>query len=133
LQNKALRAVTHSKYRDHSHPLYIKQKKLKLKEIYKLQIILYMYKCQTGQIRNGEFNSDQFTQGEKKHDYNMRNEAGIPTPFYKTNIRRACIKFTGPTIWNNANQVVDLNNNISINSIKNMMTDYWLQNYSIQT
>ena len=45
LQNRAIRIITHSPFRLSSSPLYKELHLLKFCDIYKMQVILFMYKC----------------------------------------------------------------------------------------
>jgi len=98
LQKQAIRVITFSKYNAHSAPLFTRLRKLCIKDIYKLQLITYIYKCKHNSLHKCIVLPNQFT-SRSHQSYDMRN-LSLFVPYCRTNIRRASVKFAGIITWN---------------------------------
>lgn len=128
LQKRAMRVLTFSKYIAHADPLFVKLKKLKIKKIYKFQVLLYMYKCKLGVVPNGQIGVDQFML-RNFNSYDMRNNH-MRVPYFRTNIPKMCIKYSGPLI---CNSLPLIQNKFILNeySFKRCLRDYFLNDYGV--
>ena len=132
LHKRALRLITFSKFNAHADPLFSRLKILKIKDIYKLQILTYIYKCKYNQIRNGLSNSENCT-FRNTHGYNTRNLLCMKIPFSKSNIRRFCIKHTGPALWNETNMYLHFDQLSSVDELKLSFTSILTKNYKLSS
>ena len=79
LQKKAIRLITQSQYLAHTDPLFSKLKLLKLDDLYKHQLGIYMYKSAKGLLPDSM--SSMVIPIENVHNYNLRNQnAYITSP-----------------------------------------------------
>ena len=126
LQNRAVRLMTFSNYRAHSNPLFSKLKILKISEIYKMQLAIYMYRSKLNDIPNSKIdNSSFFNFVNTSHDTRFASRMHIP--YYRTNVRKFNIKCAGPILWNQlALYITDAN---SIFLFKTLLTNLFLEQY----
>ena len=96
LQKKAIRIITQSHYLAHTDPLFSKLKLLKLDDLYKHQLGIYMYKS-TKDLLPDSMSSIVIPIGplHNVHDHNFRNQNG----YYIHHVRTNCRKFTIHTHW----------------------------------
>ena len=91
LQKKIIRIVTNSTYYEHTHPLFKATNILKLFDINKLQIAIYMYKL---------LHSGNNTVLHSQHSYPTRTRDDLLSPLHNLTIFQHSLSFTGPKIWN---------------------------------
>lgn len=90
IQKKIIRIVTNSDYFAHTQPLFKETKLLKLFEINKLQIAIYMHKSLKTQ--NSIIHS--------QHNYETRTRENLRTPMHNLTLFEHSLAFSGPKIWN---------------------------------
>jgi hypothetical protein len=102
LQKKAVRLVSKSSYRDHTNPLFRSLSLLKLFDIYKLQVCLFILKCKHLHTSNPSLPFYQhFFFSSVNKNYNTRcHPLNLTIPFCKSSVRKCAILFSGPLIWN---------------------------------
>ena len=98
LQKKAIRIITQSHYLAHTDPLFSKLKLLKLDDLYKHQLGIYMYKSAKGLLPDSM--SSMVIPIHDVHDHNLRNQNGYYIQHVRTNCRKFTIHYTGPVFWN---------------------------------
>ena len=99
LQKRALRAISHSDFRSHSNPLFIKYNQLKIGELCKLNIGTFMYKY-CNNLLPSTFNL-MFTTNADTHNYNTRFASNFKYPNNKLEFGKKSISYRGVEIWNN--------------------------------
>ena len=72
LQKKVIRIISRAKYLDNTEPLFISMKLLNLTELYKLNCILFIYKCQYSTLFTHFKN--RMLRGVDIHEYNTRHK-----------------------------------------------------------
>ena len=102
LQKKAIRIITQSHYLAHTDPLFSKLKLLKLDDLYKHQLGIYMYKSTKGLLPDSM--SSMVIPIHNVHDHNLRNKNGYYIQHVRTNCRKFTIHYTGPIFWNSLPQ-----------------------------
>ncbi len=117
LQKKVIRAITNSNYFAHTQPLFKQTKILKLFDINKLQIAIYMYK-KTQQ--NDDIN-------EPLHNYPTRTRQNLRIPAHTLTIFKHSLSYTGPTLWNNIPAYIKASS--SVNTFKNLFKKHILDQY----
>ena len=98
LQKRAIRMITYSGYRASSSPLFKQLGILKLCDIHKLQIYMFMYKCKYNLLPTSCLQFVQLNLVTNRYDFRKDNEF-IVTNFH-SEIRRKCISVIGPISWN---------------------------------
>ena len=91
LQKKIIRIITNSDYFEHTQPLFKNNSILKLFDINKLQIAIYMYKLQHN-IHN--------TTLQPQHNYSTRTRDNLIIPTHNLTIFQHSLSYLGPKIWN---------------------------------
>ena len=127
LQKQAIRVITFCKYNAHSAPLFVGLKKLHIKDIYKIQLIAYIYKCKHSLVHKCIVLPDQFT-SRSHQSYDMRN-LSLSVPYCRTNTRRSSAKFAGIITWNSLISKLNSNCITSIYQLKSFTTNLLLSNY----
>jgi len=126
LQKQAIRVITFSNYNEHSAPLFFKLKKLNIKNIYKFQLIMYMYRCKYKLLHNCIISHEEFS--KRSHiTYNIRN-SNMFVPYCRTNLRKASIKFAGVLSWNSVIQKCNLQDIVNSKQFKSRVIDLLLNN-----
>ena len=93
LQNRAIRLITRSPFRTSATPLFVLLKLLKVTDISRLQILLFMYKCKNKQV---PVNCLNLCPLNLNHPYNMRSTNHFILFPFRTSIRGQCISTMGP-------------------------------------
>ena len=98
LQKRAIRIITKSQYTSHTDPLFSKLKLLKLSDIYKHQLGIFMYTSVNDQLPDNLTSMLKLT--ENIHNHNLRNFNGFYIQNIRTNNRKFTIYYSGPVFWN---------------------------------
>ena len=100
LQKKIIRIMTFSKFDAHTNPIFHKLKLLKINEIIKLYIAIFMYQYVQGMLPNA-FDSF-FTTTNSMHDYSTRLalKSTFHLPKIRTNFGKFSIRYFGSKVWN---------------------------------
>jgi len=102
LQNKVLRIINKSTWRDHieNNVLYEKYRVLKINDLHKLEVGKFMYHCNMN--TQPEIFQQYFLTLDKVHNYNTRSK--VNKNYYLSSVRtddgKSSIKFCGAQIWN---------------------------------
>ena len=98
LQKKAIRAISKVYYLEHTDPLFKSMKLTKLEHIYKLNCLLFIYKC---------INLNQYTNFKNRlvkksdlHNYDVRNKNLYRLPVSRLKKVRQSFLYTGIIEWN---------------------------------
>ena len=87
---------------------------------------MYMYKCKHKLLHNCIISQEQFS--NRSHlSYNMRN-SHLFVPYYRTNLRKASIKFAGILSWNSVIYKFNLQDTVNIKLFKSSVIDLLLNN-----
>ena len=97
LQNRAVRLITRSPFQSSADPLFKQLRLLKLTDIRKLQIVLFMYKSKNLLLPNSCLG---YCLINNRISYNMRNSQDFLTPSFRTNIREQSISIWVPGCGN---------------------------------
>ena len=102
LQKKALRLITKSTYNAHTDPLFFNLQKLKLADLFKMQIATFVFNSHTHNFPpklDHFYNYFQFKSIFKP--YHIRNIAGaVDCEPFRTEVRKRCIRCLGPSVFN---------------------------------
>lgn len=91
-QKKIIRIITNSGYFEHTQPLFKNMSMLKLFDLNKLQISIFMYKS---------FSTDNMPLLLPQHNYSTRTRENLRIPQHTLTIFQHSIAYTGPQICNN--------------------------------
>ena len=128
LQNRAIRLITRSPFRASTTPLFEQLKLLKVTDIRKLQILLFMYKCKNKQV---PVNCLNYCPLNLNHPYNTRCTNHFVSFPFRTNIREQNISTIGPRSWNSLS--LDLQNASSFLLFKREVSKYLISFYVSNT
>ena len=98
LQKKAIRIITSSHYIAHTEPLFSMTKLLKLDDLYKYQLGIFMHKVTHCQLPQNM--SSMFLRTDNIHSHQLRNHNAYYIQQIRTNTRKSTINFSGPKFWN---------------------------------
>ena len=116
LQKKALRIINKQPYLAHTSNLFFHNGILKLDDLYKLKVGIYMFENR---------NIDQF---RSTHVFNTRHRSNLVPVFQRLGATQNSITFMGPKIWNEI--PADIRDSHSNQSFKLKFKNYLLSLYS---
>ena len=119
MQKRFIRIITNSNFYAHTQPLFKQLYTLKLFDINKVEIAVYMYK-----LINSE-NNDLLH--HSSHNYSTRTRQNIRTPIHNLTIFQHSLSYLGPAIWNAIPEDIKLKP--TINSFKKQLKLHILENY----
>ena len=105
IQKRAIRIIENIRGRDSTKQAFHKLKLLRLPDIYKFSVLLFVYKFKNGLLPL--IFEPFYTENRQIHSYSTRNADQFRIPLTKTRVASCFIKKTGVSIWR------DLNNEIS--------------------
>ena len=105
LQRKAIRIITSSHYIAHTDPLFSTTKLLKLDDLYKYQVGIFMHKVTHCQLPQNM--SSMFLRTDNIHSHKLRNQNAYYIQQIRTNTRKSTINFSGPKFWNTLQPIFD--------------------------
>ena len=115
LQKRVIRLINNVPFLAHTDPLFFENKILKIYDMYKINIGIYMFDLPSGTY-------------ERTHEYNTRNRRDLlPNQIHLT-ICENSISVAGPKIWNSI--PVEIKNSISRNVFKARYKHYLLSFYN---
>jgi len=126
-QKKAVRNITNSSYNAHTNPLFHSKKILKVKDVYKLQVAVFMYKNDKSTLPTSL--SNIFTLNRDFHNYNTRHRNDPVVPKHNIDICTRSIAHMGPVIWSELPNEIKMKP--TLNSFKrrykNLLIDQYLE------
>jgi hypothetical protein len=96
LQNRAVRLITRSPFRSSACPLFKQLHLLKIVDIRKLQIYLFMFKHKNALL---PVSCMHYCTTYVRNPYNMRSNHDFVSPPYRTHLREQSISVSGPRLW----------------------------------
>ena len=98
LQKRAIRIVTNSEYLTHTGQLFKMLGILKLRDLYRIQVLLYMFKT----IKSNYYNNllALLNYQADVHHYSARNASLFKLPNFKKSVSRFSLRYRGPAMWN---------------------------------
>ena len=125
LQKRALRVITHSKYLDHTDPLFRRLKTLKVHDIHTLQTSIFMYRLTQKKLPTLFYNT--FKLNSNIHSYPTRrsNDYHLENP--KIILAQKSIRHHGPDIWNSLPS--EIKRSSSLHSFKALLKNNLISRY----
>ena len=132
MQKKIIRTCTNSLWLEHTTPLFISLKKLKIRDIYTYQLAIHMYRYHHDLLPPDlPITSHQFTIQSEIHHYNTRQALDLHIAPTNTMLAENTIKTQGPVIWNTLKTVIK--NCSSLSSFKHTLKKNILGQYTFET
>ena len=98
LHKKVIRIIDRAKYLDNTEPLFISMNLLRLTELYKLNCILFIYKCQYSNLFT--YFKNRMIRGTDVHDHNTRHKLDFRLPDNTLKRTRQSFFYKGIEHWN---------------------------------
>ena len=117
-QKKIIRIITNSGYFEHTQPLFKNMNMLKLLDLNKLQIAIFMYKS---------FNTCNIPSLLPQRNYPTRTRENLRIPQHTLTIFQHSIAYSGPRIWNNVPE--NIKSLPTIHAFKNQYKKHILSKY----
>ena len=125
LQKRAVRLIAHSTYCSHTSLLFKRFGILKLCDVYKLQIYLFMFKYKYGML---PVSCQKFINGKSiTSHYDFRKEYEFLVAKFHSEIRRKGIAVIGPDMWNSLQDSMRHLSSISV--FKSRMVSACIEKY----
>ena len=105
VQKKIIRTCTNSLWLEHTTPLFISLKKLKIRDMYTYQLAIHMYRYNHN-LLPPNLPDIQFTNLSDIHNYCTRQAQNLHIISTNTSLARNTMKTQGPIIWNTLNKSV---------------------------
>ena len=102
-QKKIIRTCTNSIWLEHTTPLFLSFKKIKICDIYIQQLAVHMYRYHHDLLPPGLPNN-KFTVQSNIYNYNTRQALDLHIDPTNTKLAKNTIKTQGPMIWNSINK-----------------------------
>ena len=119
LQKRAIRIINNKPSRDHTHELFINSGILKLEDITKFNLGVYMYKHQHDELYL------------RSHNHNTRTRNFLLPIYSRLSSTQQSLQYQGPTVWNSIPN--DIKECHSLQSFKKHYRSYLLALYSAQS
>ena len=108
-QKKIIRTCTNSIWLEHTTPLFLSLKKLKIRDIYTHQIAVHMYRYHHDHdLLPPGLPNNNFTVQSDIHNHNTRQALDLHIDPTNTKLAENTIKTQGPMIWNSINKTIKI-------------------------
>ena len=98
VQKRVLRLVLHVDRMSRSRPIFFKLKRLAVQDIYKMQVLSFMYSCLHGEM--SFLVANRFQYNFQIHPYSTRISKKLHQACARTCVRNTSLLVKGPLIWN---------------------------------
>jgi hypothetical protein len=120
-----IRIIKNIKSRDSTKNAFKNLKLLRLPEIYKYSVLIFVYKFKN-RLLPAIFESF-YIENREIHQYSTRNANQFRTPLTKSKVAACFIKKTGVSIWKDFNS--EISHSVSIGSFKRDVVTLLIKNY----
>ena len=125
LQKRAVRLITRSSFRAHCNMLFVRLGILKLTDIYKLQVGIFIFSVKNGLL---PLSSSRHVQPARiNHRFNLRVRFDFEHVECRTLVRERYVGIIGPKMWNVFPDIIKLAS--SLNGFKKKLKDYLIRFY----
>jgi hypothetical protein len=128
LQKRAVRLITRSCYCATTGPLFVRLNLLKLSEIYKFQIALFIFKYKQHLL---PASCSQYLSVNSNRAYITRRNDYFKILSFRTNIRERCISVSGPRLWNSFPLAIQ--DSLHLGSFKKELIFYFISLYDLNS
>ena len=124
LQKRCIRILTFSDFLEHTNPLFISLKLLKLCDVLQGEVLKYFFRLHMGQLP--PIISTLFTYNNTVHNHCTRSSSSLHIPSFNTiNYGKNSLRYKGASDWNNFYK--DLTNNKRILTLSSFKTLFKLE------
>ena len=116
LQKKAMRVVSNVHFRYHTHTLFFSNNVLKVHDLYKLNLAVFMFQKYTHELPPAL--SNLFMTNNQIHQYPTRQVNHFHLPRTRTALMQDTFIYTGPKFWNSLPQNIKEIRNLSLLKLK---------------
>ena len=118
LQKRAIRIISGVSFIEHTEPLFLSNKMLKIHDIYNLNVGLYMYDRRS---------TDAY---ERQHQYETRNRNNLLPGRARLSVTKNSMHSIGPIIWNSIPE--HIRNSRTRSSFKSQYKKHLISSYNIE-
>ena len=129
LQKKAIRAINCLNFSDHTNLYFCTSKILKLSDLHKFHVCLYMFK--TFKLDFDPSLLSVLNSHVNEHSHYTRNSTNLPIPLFSSSKSQNSIVYTGSKFWNSLPSYIVSSN--SIHSFKCKLKLQLIESYSSDT
>lgn len=126
LQKKIVRIISNVPRLTHTNDLFVRNKILKVQDIYKYNISIFMYKLNHNMLP--VIFNDIFTYNNVIHSYGTRQANNLHVPRCRTQFMLNCIRYQGVQIWNNI--VTKVNTELKLATFKDKVKELFINDYN---
>ena len=116
-QKRIIRTIANAKFLDHTSPLFKKYEILKVKDVYRYQLLVHTHKA----ISENAYNTP--------HDRNTRYQNLARPVFHHLTLTQHAVSHMGPTEWNKLPS--ELRNIVSIKCFKKRLKTFLMKDYDL--
>ena len=117
LQKRAIRVINKVGYLDHTNSLFFENKILKLRDIHKLQLAIYVFKLDSRDVYL------------RTHDYNTRNRSNLLPSQARLTSTQKSVSFSAINFWNTLPDHIKTSHSLSI--FKRSVKDFLISSYHV--
>ena len=125
LQKKVIRIVDGAEFAEHTSPIFLKFKTLKLGDIIMISTCMIMYRVSIGDVPSKITN--MFSINSIVHNHNTRQQTNLHIGFARTKLRSNTLRVKGAQIWNDLPEFVK--NKATLFSFKKSVKYYLIASY----
>ena len=125
-QNKAVRIINSSSYRNHAEPIFKTLSLLKITDLYQYSITKLMFKVMGGVVPT--ILSDMFPANYEIHNYLTRQQHMLHVPICRTTLMARTFQHKGVQSWNYFHDKVD--GNCNFHTYKKRLKHFLLKQYN---
>ena len=125
-QKKIIRTCTMSLWLEHTTPLFISLKTLKIHDIYTFQLAVHMFRYHHN-LLPPDLPNNKFLTLADIHDHNTRHASDLYIDPTKTKLAQNNIKTQGPIIWNKLD--INIKKSVSLASFKSKLKKHIIIQY----
>ena len=127
LQKRSIRTICNLRNRDSTMPSFHKLKILRLPDIYRFSILVFMYKYKNNLL---PATFDKFYQENKDfHRYPTRGASNLRPPKVKSKLSNSFIRKAGVLLWNEFSPKIIHHINFNIGSFKRQIKGLFINKY----
>ena len=128
LQKRVIRSCTNSPWLAHTDPLFSTLKTLKIYDIYKLQLAVFMYQYHNNILPTDLIDDTFFNTAYHTHNYETRNANTTFIKSTKTVLARNTSASQGPLLWNNIHPLMQKTSSLA--SFKANLKKRFIESYN---
>ena len=117
LQKRVLRIICNAAFLDHTNPLFIQTKILKIHDLHKFSLACFMFKCDRSEF-------------SRNHTYDTRFRSNLLPDFQRLSLSQHSVRYKAPLIWNELPH--ELRTLPTIQSFKRNLKEFFISKYNVE-